>query len=410
MSRPDHIRQEEDLYVLSVVGEQNDGRWSRYIIYLVALVVMAALAWAAYFKLDEVTVATGKVIPSSRGQVIQILESGILRELKVKEGETVQRGQILIELDDTRAGPVYREAGEKWRSLLAQQARLTAEAFGSDLRFPAEVIERPDLVRRETQAYATRQRALEDQLAALQKTRNALSREIQLIAPLVKQGVISEIELLRLRREDSGLERQVAELKANYLANASQELVRVDSEFNQVAEILAGHRETLRRTTVVSPADGIVKDIRFHTVGAVIASGQIIMEIVPVDDEMLVEAFIDPSEVAYVRPGQSGRVKLSAYDPRKYGELDGVVELVSPDTIVDEPRTQSGSATRPVQPQPARYKLLVRIINPGVERDGMKLIPQPGMAATVDILTGQKTVLEYLFRPAENLRDALRER
>ena len=401
---------EEEEFVFTAIDEEDESRWGRYLVYLIGLAVVAAVAWAAYFELDEVAVAQGKVVPASRGQVIQVLETGILRDMLVKEGQQVKRGEVLLQLDDSRAGPVFRESYEKWRSLLAQESRLRAEAYGMALEFPPAVLEDKNLVRRETQAYNARKQALDDQMVALERTRVAMTREIQLTAPLVKQGVVSEVELLRLVRQESGLEGQIAELKTRYLTNASNELVRVDSELNQVSEILMAHREALGRTTVVSPTDGVVKDISVTTLGAVINSGQVIMEIVPVDDEMLVEAYMPPSEVAYVEVGQPARVKLSAYDSRRYGELDGVVKLVSPDILIEDAKGGGRPDSSPFTFEPGFYKILVQITNPGVERRGMKMIPRPGMTATVDILTGQKTVLEYVFQPMEHLRNSMRER
>lgn len=401
---------EEEEFVFSALDEGDDVKWGRYLGYLIGVVVLCAVAWAAFFELDEVSVANGKVIPASRGQVIQVLETGILKDFRVKEGQHVKRGEVLLQLDDTRAGPVYREAMEKWRSLSAQAARLRAEAYGLPLNFPAEVLKDKSLVERETQAYKARKQALDDQLVALEKTRVALGREIRLTAPLVKQGVVSEVELLRLQRQDSGLEGQIAELKTRYLTNANNELVRVDSDLNQISEMLIAHREALGRTTIVSPADGIIKDISVSTIGAVIPSGQVIMEIVPIDDEMLVEAFVAPTEVAHIKVGMPARVKLTAYDSRRYGELEGEVKLISPDIMIEDAKGGNRSDATPVTFEPGFYKLLVAITNPGVERHGMKLVPKPGMTATVDILTGQKTVLEYIFRPLEELRRAMRER
>lgn len=401
---------EEDEFVFSAINE-DDGQWGRYLVYLVLILVVVAIAWASYFQLDEVAVAQGKVIPSSRGQVVQVLDTGILREMKVREGERVTRGQVLLLMDDSRVAPVFREGYEKWRSLLAQATRLRAEAYGMELKFPPEVLEDPELVQRETQAYNARKSSLDDQLVALEKSRDALNEEIALTAPLVKQGVVSQVEVLRLSRQASGLEGQIAELKTRYIKQANEELVRVDSELGQVGELLAAHRGALNRTVVVAPTDGVVADIDVTTPGAVINSGQVIMEIVPVNDEMLVEAFMAPSEVAYVEVGQPAKVKLTAFDSRRYGDLDGVVELVSPDVMIEDSKSAAsrGNAS-PVTLEPGYYKLLVRITNAGIERNGMKLIPRPGMTATVDILTGQKTVMEYIFRPIESIRDALRER
>jgi adhesin transport system membrane fusion protein len=177
-----------------------------------------------------------------------------------------------------------------------------------------------------------------------------------------------------------------------------------------VSEILLAHRQSLARATVLSPADGIVKDIGVSTLGAIISSGQVIMEIVPTNDEMLVEAFMPPSEVAYVEIGMPANVKLSAYDSSRYGNLEGEVVLVSPDISIEDAKGGSRSDAAPVNFEPGFYKILVKITNAGIERNGMIMIPRPGMTATVDILTGEKTVLDYIFRPMESLRDALRER
>jgi len=404
------ITEPEEDFVFSAIQE-DEGKWGRYLVYLVLLVVVAGISWAAYFKLDEVTVANGKVIPASRGQVVQILETGILKELKVKEGEEVKKGQLLLLLDDTRAGPVYRESLEKWKSLLARATRLRAEAYGLPLDFPTEVASDEDLVNIETQAYKARRDALDEQLDALEQSRAAMTREIELTEPLVKRGVVSEVELLRLKRQAAEVARQIAELKTRFLTTATDELVRVDSELAQVSEILLAHEQSLARTTVRSPADGIVKDISVSTLGAIINSGQVIMEIVPTNDEMLVEAFMPPSEVAYVEVGTPANVKLTAYDSRRYGNLEGEVVLVSPDVLIEDSKGGGGRPdATPVNFEPGFYKILVEITNAGIERNGMKLVPRPGMTATVDILTGEKTVLEYIFRPVESLRDALRER
>jgi len=408
-NRQNSATEQEEDFVFTAIQE-DDGKWGRYLVYLVLLIVVAGVSWAAYFTLDEVTVANGKVIPASRGQVVQILETGILKELKVKEGEEVKKGQLLLLLDDSRAGPVYRESLEKWKSLSARATRLRAEAYGLPLEFPPEVASDQDLVNIETQAFKARRSALDEQLGALGQSRDALTREIELTQPLVKRGVVSEVELLRLKRQAAEVARQIAELRTRFLTTASDELVRVDAELGQVSEILLAHEQSLARTTVRSPADGIVKDISVTTLGAIINSGQVIMEIVPTSDEMLVEAFMPPSEVAYVEVGAAANVKLSAYDSRRYGNLEGEVVLVSPDVLIEDSKGGGRPDASPVNFEPGFYKILVKITNAGIERNGMKLIPRPGMTATVDILTGEKTVLEYIFRPIESIRDALRER
>jgi len=390
--------------------DQDERRSRRYVVWITLLVVLVAFGWASVFSLDEVTVAQGKVIPTSRGQVIQSLESGILREILVQEGQTVSEGEVLLRIDDVRAGSIYREALEKWLSLTAQSARLRAEAYDMPLQFPAAVQEHPELVKRETQAYKARKDAKDQQIVALQKSLKALSREIALTGPLVRQGVVSEVELLRLQRQEAGVEGQIAELRTRYFATANNELVRVDSDLAQAGEVLRSHEDVYKRTVIRAPMQGVVKEIKVTTIGAVIGAGQVILEIVPLHEEMVVEAFVPPTEVAYLKPGQPATVKLSAYDYGHYGGLEGVVDLISADALTDESKTGSRGGTNPVNVEPGFYKVLVKILNPGIERKGMKLIPQPGMTATVDILTDHKTVLEYLLKPAQTFKEALRER
>lgn len=407
--KTDTLSEQEEDFVYAALDE-DPGRWGRYVLYLILVMLAAALAWASYFELDEVATANGKVIHTSRGQMVQVLEAGILQELSVKEGERVTKGQVLLQLDDTRAGPAYREAFKKWQALLARAARLRAEAYDIELQFPPEVLDDPELVKIETNALKARRGALDEQMAALKVQRDSLTRELELTAPLVKQGVMSEVELLRLKRQAAELQGQMAQLRTNYLSRASDELVQVDAELGQLSEGIIGHREALARTTVYSPTDGVVKDISITTLGAIINSGQVIMEIVPVDDELVVEAFMPPTEVAHVRVGQPAYVKLSAYDNARYGSLDGVVELVSADVVIEDAKKGSTADATPVNFEAGFYKILVRMTNPGIERNGMALIPKAGMTATVDILTGNKTVLEYILRPIQAVKDALRER
>lgn len=409
MTKPLKSKKYSPNYGVSTL-DQDERRSSRYMVWVTLAVFLVALGWSAFFSLDEVTVAQGKVIPTSRGQVVQSLESGILREILVHEGQKVSEGEVLLRIDDVRAGSIYREAFEKWLTLTAQSARLRAEAYDMPLEFPNKVLEHPEIIKRESQAFKARKESMDQQVVALQKSLKALSREIALTAPLVKQGVVSEVELLRLQRQESGIEGQIAELRTRYFANANNELVRVDSDLAQAGEMLRNHEDVYKRTVIRAPMQGVVKEIKVTTIGAVIGAGQVILEIVPLHEEMVVEAFVPPTEVAYLKVGQPATVKLSAYDFGHYGGLEGVVELLSADALTDESKTGGRTTSNPVNIEPGFYKVLVKILNPGVERKGMKLIPQPGMIATVDILTDKKTVLEYLFRPAQTFKEALRER
>lgn len=389
--------------------EDDERRTSRNLVRIMAVAVVAALLWAATFNLDEITRGTGKVIPSSREQVIQSLDSGVLAELRVREGDAVVKDQVLLRIDDARSGPVFREAREKWIALSAQAARLKAETYGTSLQFPEHVKNEPLVVQRETRAYHARKRALDEQMAPMYQSLEQLSKELNLTAPLVEQGVMSEVEVLRLKRQYADMQSHMAERRNRYLTDASNEWVRVESELSQTRENTLAREDAFKKTVIRAPMDGVVKNVQQTTLGAVIQSGQSILEIVPVKDDMLVEAYVKPSEVAFLRVNQPAVVKLTAYDFNKYGGLEAVLDHISPDTLRDENKQRKpGSA--PVDLEEGYYRILVRIVDQRLDRHGMRMNATPGMTATVEIKTGQKTVLEYLLRPLQTLTQALRER
>jgi len=387
--------------------EDDERRMSQWLVYATLATLVAGLVWAGLFELDEITRAQGKIIPSSREQVIQSLDAGVLSELLVREGSAVEKDQVLLRIDDARSGAVYREAQEKYRALLAQATRLRAEASNAPLVFPEELAEEKALIAQETMAYNARKRALTESLRALDISIGAVSREIAITEPLVSQGVMSEVELLRLRRQQSDMMGQRAERMNRYITDASNELGRINSELSQTKENASAREDAFRRTTVRAPMKGVVKNVQVTTVGGVIQAGQPILEIVPTEDEMLVEAYVRPADVAFLKTGQAATVKLTAYDFNKYGGLDGIVDYISPDTLRDEKQKRPGT---PVELEEGLYRILVRIQNASEVRNGMRLEPTPGMTAMVDIRTGKKTVLEYIFRPLQNVSMALRER
>ena len=387
--------------------EDDERRLSKVLVWSTLFTLLAAIVWAGFFQLDEITRAQGKVIPSSREQVIQSLDAGVLSELLVREGVMVEKDQILLRIDDARSGAVFREAQEKYLALLALAARLRAEAYGVPLIFPPELKSERALVEQETLAFNARKRALNESLRALDISIAAVSRELTITSPLVSQGVMSEVELLRLRRQQAELMGQRAERTNRYITDASNELVRVNTELSQTKENASAREDAFRRTTLRAPMKGVVKNVQVTTVGGVIQAGQPILEIVPTEDEMLVEAYVKPADVAFLKVGQAATVKLTAYDFNNYGGLEGVVEHLSPDTLRDERQRKPGN---PIELEEGLYRILVRIKNAYEVRLGLKLEPTPGMTAMVDIRTGEKTVLEYIFRPLQNVSMALRER
>lgn len=386
-------------------GEQV--RWSRVLVWSTLAALLLGLVWAALFEVDEVTTAQGKVIPSSREQVIQSLDSGVLSELLVREGDRVEKDQVLLRLDDARSGAVYREAQEKFQALLAQAARLRAEAYGTPLVFPPTLSKASHLIDQEKQAYSARKRALTEALEALDVSMTAIGRELAITRPLVQQGLLSEVELLRLQRQQADLSGQRADRYNRYITDANNELVRVNSELSQTKENALAREDSFRRTALRAPMNGVVKNVQITTVGGVVQAGQAILEIVPTEEEMLVEAYVRPADVAFLRPGQDATVKLTAYDFSKFGGLEGVIEHLSPDTLRDERSRRPGT---PAELEEGLYRILVRIQSPSQGRHGLPMVLTPGMTAIVDIRTGRKTVLDYIFRPLQDIRMALRER
>lgn len=387
----------EALLVRSSAGAQT-------VLYVVVAVLVAGLVWAHFARVEEVTRGEATVVSQSREQSIQSLEGGIVRQIAVREGELVEKAQLLARIDPTRAESSYRELRSKALGLKATIARLRAEAYGVALAFPDDVKREPALVRQETAAYEARRRVMEEGVAALSRSRALVLREIAMSEPLAAKGLISEVEILRMRRQAADLDAQIVERRNRYRAEAGAELTRLEPELAQTDESLVGRADVLARTEVVAPMRGVVKNVRVHTSGAVVQPGEHIMEIAPVDDTLLVEARIKPSDVAFLRPGLPALVKVSAYDYAIYGGLHGRVVSVGPDTVKDEQRAASG------RPDATYYRLMVETDANALEVAGRRLPILPGMQATVDVRTGEKTVLDYLLKPIFKAREAFRER
>ena len=411
------------------------------LLFGVVLFFVAAVAWAWWAEIDEVTRGQGTVIPSSQVQVIQNLEGGILKEILVREGEMVEAGQILLRIDDTGFAASLGEQNAARYSLMGQMARLTAESEGGALEFAPELMaEARQLAINERKLFNARRADLKSQLGILRKqvdqreqeltelrgqlkqNRSSLvllEEELQMTEPLVRSGVVPKINLLRLRREVNDLEgliqstilalpraksavqeatRRIEERYLNSRSEALRELNAIKAEFAQVEQSILAARDRVVRTDLRSPVRGIVKQLNISTIGGVVMPGMNLMEVVPLDDTLLVEARVLPADVAFLKPGQKATVKLTAYDFSIYGGLTATLERISADTIVDE-RGES------------YYQIIVRTDKSELVHRGKVLPIIPGMVASVDILTGRKTVLDYLLKPILKARNrALTER
>ncbi|AZC83977.1 HlyD family type I secretion periplasmic adaptor subunit [Pseudomonas chlororaphis] len=377
---------------------------SRLILQLIAAVLVGGLVWAYFARVEEITLGEAKIISKSREQVIQSLEGGILAEMNVREGDVVEKDQVLLKIDPTRAQASYRETLSKVIGLKASITRLRAEAYQQPLEFDEMVMSDPAVVQQEQQAYKARKNALDESVSALQRSYALSAREIQLAEPLVAKGLMSEVEILRMRRSANEIKSQIVERINRYQAEANSELAKFELELSQTSENLVGRADVVERTTINAPVRGTVKNVRVNTRGGVIQPGEHILEIVPLEDQLLVEGKIRPADVAFLRPGLPATVKITAYDYAIYGGLKGQVEHISPDTLKDDQKAAAG------RPDDTYYRVLVLTDSSTLEAGGRSLPIIPGMVASVEVRTGEKTILDYLLKPVLKAREAFRER
>lgn len=373
---------------------------SSHIIWAFVALLLSFLVWSYFAELVEVSTGTGKVIPTSREQVIQSLEGGIISELLVREGDIVDAGQVLAQLDLTKTAATVGESTARYRAALASIARLEAEVNQTKIQFPEELKDYPHLVQTETRLYQARKQGLEESIGGLRKSLNLVQQELRLTRSLAEAGAASNVEVLKLQREVSELQMKMTDRRSEYMVMAREELAKAKAEADSLESVIKGRSDSLLRLTLRSPVRGVVKDVAVTTRGGVIPPNGQLMAIVPLDDQLLIEARISPRDVAFIYPGQEAKVKITSYDYSIYGGLDGEVTLISPDTIQDE-----------VKPENYYYRVFIRTKTDSLANDTGALFPiVPGMIATVDIKTGEKSVFEYLMKPINKSKEALRER
>jgi len=409
---------------------QQSPKGARVILIATFCAFSAFLLWANWAELDEVTRGEGKVIPSQKIQIIQNLEGGILSELLIKEGDIVEPSQILLRIDNVRFSSTLRENKLHVLSLKAKAARLKAEAENIEFMISEEVKKQaPNLVLQEQKLFTSRQKELQTsveileqqvnqrqkELSELQSKRRRdrdslgfVKKELEKSKQLVDIGAVSEVEILRLKRQVSDLSgdiksigfgigrvrstltearKKVSEGTLRFRNEAQIELNEILAQMAQLTESHTALEDRVKRTEVISPVRGTIKQIKVNTVGGIIQPGMDILEIVPLDDTLLIESKIRPSDIAFLSPNQKAIVKFSAYDFAIYGGVEGSVEHISADTIEDEDKKDSF------------YIVKVRTKQNylGTAKDPLPIIS--GMTTTTDILTGKKTVLDYLLKP-----------
>ncbi|NGM45978.1 HlyD family efflux transporter periplasmic adaptor subunit [Rhodobacter sp. SGA-6-6] len=361
---------------------------ARQTVWLVAAAIGIAILWSAFAQVNEVTRGDGTVIPLRRMQTIQSLEGGILAELLVHEGDLVQQGQVLARMDATRFRSAFLETQGEIETLEAEIARLEAEVMESDT-IAFDGAEKSEIRAAEERLFNARRTKLRESIAAVEAERAAIVAQIAITAPLAEQGSVSKVDLLRLQQQDAQLLGRISELRNTYVQEAYRDLVEKKARLAALQQQLVQKRDQLDRTEIRSPVAGRVNDVNITTLGGVVQPGQSIMEVTPVDDQLLIETRISPRDVAFIAPGMPASVKVTAYDFSIYGDLRGTVTQISGDTVEEE--TEQG-----VQ---AYYRVMVTTEKSYLVRNGEELPIRPGMVAQVDIESGSRSVLSYLMRP-----------
>ena len=366
-------------------------RLARWTLRLSILALVALIVWAAFSEIDQITRANGAVIASSRTQVIQSLEGGIVSEIRVREGDIVEKGQVLLRLDQTKAESSYLESRAKRASLEAVILRLRAETFDEQLRYPKRMQEAyPDLVEAQRLLYDKRREALHAEIGALEKGVALIRQELALSEPLLKTGDVSAVEVLRLRRQVSDLEAQITNKRNRYFQDAQAELAKAEEDFAGVDQVVTQRKDQLDRIELAAPVRGIVKNIRATTVGGVVRPGEDVLQIVPLDDTLLIEAKVRPADIGFIKPGLPATIKLDAYDYTQYGSLEGTLTYLSADTFAEDNRASDQTYYR------AHIEATNFELSAGKQE---KIEVIPGMTAVVEIKTGKNTVLRYLLKP-----------
>ncbi|MCC5961186.1 MAG: HlyD family type I secretion periplasmic adaptor subunit [Rhodobacteraceae bacterium] len=411
------------------------------LLLLILVFIIVAVTWAALTELDDVTRADGRIVPTRHVQVIQAAEQGVLQALHVAEGDLVQAGDSLMELDRTLLTSQLDQEQQRAFGLMARIARLQAEIDGHDLEFLPELVQRtPSVVRSEAALFAARREELSDRIEVLERQRMQrrqeyeeglvdqetarttlalIDEEIAIIAPLVERRVEPETTILGLRRNEAEwrgreiraaatlvrlrssldeIDDRIRSVRSEVRAAALSELSIATAELAELEPRLPALIQRVTRSELRAPVRGIVNRILLTTQGGVAQAGETLLEIVPLDDTLLVEAYVRPSDIAFLYPGQPVKVKITAYDFSRYGGLDGEITRIGADAV-----------TRPDRDEQV-FIVHVRTQTNILDADGAALEIIPGMVAEVDILAGQKTVLEYLTQPVIRVKDrALRE-
>lgn len=374
------------------------------VLWLMIALMIAAVAWAAVARVDQVTRAGGSVIASSRVQVIQAVDGGALAELRVKEGDRVERGQILARLDQGRAAAAVAEIDAKLGALRAQATRLRAEVQdAAEPVFSQELIDNyPDMVSAQRSLFRQKRSGLQEELRTLRVAVTLATEDAGLIGKLASSGDVSRSDVIKAQRALNEAEALLVNRKNKYFQDARTELAKVEDDLGQAEQVRTQRAQQVLDSIIKAPVGGIVKNVRITTQGGVLRAGDELLQIVPVDDQMVIEAKVRPSEIAQIKPGLPANIRFDPFDYTIYGAVAGKVIYVSADTLKED--TRAGEQTY--------YR--VHIATPAAPvrtQTGQVLEVLPGMTAQVDIRTGDRSMMDYLLKPLrKTLTESLGER
>lgn len=390
----------DDDYNTTVVRDLEGYHKRRLSPVLITLLVavMAFVMWASTFMIDEVALASGEVIASSRVQVIQAVDGGVLLNLGVREGDRVEPGQVLAKLDDTRLEASANEIVARLSALKTKAIRLRAEIVQAEkLSFPQELKQFPEQIEVETALFEQRRKGLQGELISLRKAVKLSAEEVSLVKKLSLSGDVNRTEVIRTERGLNEARLKLIVRKNKFFEDASSDLTRVGDEVAQNEQILAQRKQQLDNSIFTAQVAGIVKNIRVTTVGGVLRAGEELLQIIPVDDELIIEAKISPMDISRVQKGHKATLRFDPFDYTIFGGVIGEVVYVSADTLKED--TRNG--------EEIYYRAHIKApISPAVTTTGRELDIQPGMSVQVDIRTGRRSVMEYLLKP---LRKTLTE-
>jgi adhesin transport system membrane fusion protein len=368
------------------------GKYS-LVLWVLFLGFIAFVFWAMNFKIDEVARASGEVIASSRVQIIQTVDGGVLVSLNVKEGDRVEAGQVLAELDQTKIRAAVMEIKARLAALKAKSNRLTAEVTdASKVTFSEEVKAFPEIARVEEALFRQRREGLTEELRTLEVAARLAKEEAGLVNDLARSGDVNRSEVIRAEKALNDAKAKVINRKNRFLEEASKELAEVNDKTGQNEQILAQRLQQLEDSVIAATVPGIVKNIRVTTVGGVLRASEELMQVVPVNDQLIVESKVLPMDIALVRPGLQANIRFDPFDYTLFGGVEGEVVYVSADTLKEN--TSRG--------QLIYYRVHVATkSNPVVTSTGRQIDILPGMTAQLDIKTGQRTLLKFLLKPIQ---------